>query len=416
MKKCSEIYKELTNVNIEEQYKLWDERGKGYYGEYLVFCELYKKISGNCKILMNLQIPVKQRKTTEIDLLIIHETGIYVFEIKHYKGTIYGEINENSWTQYFRTTPNSYFKNPVKQNQYHINALEELRIRESIPFFSFIVFTSDECELKVTGEIQNTQLCELYKLTDTLNYFINKKEKILNMEQIDGIFNLLLMYSPFKEKPVTVEETIIPFEQYLNEIIKDYNNEIEKIKLKIKDLYRNAICIGVLSIVCSISVCIFYNYQRNKELDAFARKFEYVDVFNNGKLEFSKELSSVDNVVLKKSKDINNALIFSCNLTSVSEDYGISVGENAKIIIMLTNGNIKEYSLWNEKFPFKSEVHIGSLFDTSGIIGRHEFYDINIEDISYIKLINLGVWNKNQYPIKNIINTYEVELYSKKNN
>lgn len=41
---------------------------------------------------MNLNIPIEDGKTTEIDLLMIHETGIYVFEIKHYKGTIYEKI------------------------------------------------------------------------------------------------------------------------------------------------------------------------------------------------------------------------------------------------------------------------------------------------------------------------------------
>ena len=29
-----EIYKQLTGVDIEEQKKLWDERGKRYYGEF----------------------------------------------------------------------------------------------------------------------------------------------------------------------------------------------------------------------------------------------------------------------------------------------------------------------------------------------------------------------------------------------
>lgn len=87
-----ETYKQLTGVDIEKQKYLWDERGKGYYGEFLVFCELYKYIAGKCKLLMNLQIPVDSQKTTEIDLIMIHETGLYVFEIKHYKGTIYGKI------------------------------------------------------------------------------------------------------------------------------------------------------------------------------------------------------------------------------------------------------------------------------------------------------------------------------------
>ena len=80
------VYKSLTNVDIDVQRRIWDERGRGYYGEYLLFSKLYQFLPGNGKILMNLNIPISADKTTEIDLLLIHETGLYVFEIKHYKG------------------------------------------------------------------------------------------------------------------------------------------------------------------------------------------------------------------------------------------------------------------------------------------------------------------------------------------
>ena len=69
------VYNQLTDVNISEQKQFWDERGKGYYGEFLLFSKLYEIIPGCCKILMNLNIPTPNGKTTEIDLLLIHENG-----------------------------------------------------------------------------------------------------------------------------------------------------------------------------------------------------------------------------------------------------------------------------------------------------------------------------------------------------
>lgn len=104
------VYKSLTNVDIDVQRRIWDERGRGYYGEYLLFSKLYQFLPGNGKILMNLNIPISADKTTEIDLLLIHETGLYVFEIKHYKGTIYGQDTERTWTQYFRTGTKRIFQ------------------------------------------------------------------------------------------------------------------------------------------------------------------------------------------------------------------------------------------------------------------------------------------------------------------
>ena len=39
MDKAEEIYQQLTGVDLDMQRRIWDERGKGYYGEYLVFRE-----------------------------------------------------------------------------------------------------------------------------------------------------------------------------------------------------------------------------------------------------------------------------------------------------------------------------------------------------------------------------------------
>ena len=36
----NEVYQKLTGVDINAQTRIWDERGKGYYGEYLVFTEI----------------------------------------------------------------------------------------------------------------------------------------------------------------------------------------------------------------------------------------------------------------------------------------------------------------------------------------------------------------------------------------
>ena len=49
------VYEKATGVDIEKQYSIWDERGKGYYGEYLVFKEIYLDLPGEYKILLNVE-------------------------------------------------------------------------------------------------------------------------------------------------------------------------------------------------------------------------------------------------------------------------------------------------------------------------------------------------------------------------
>ena len=53
----------------------------GNNGEYLTFAKL-EKLKGDNKIMTNLYIPKKDKSTTEVDLIMISQTGIYVFESK----------------------------------------------------------------------------------------------------------------------------------------------------------------------------------------------------------------------------------------------------------------------------------------------------------------------------------------------
>ena len=162
MESGEQTYRALTGIDIEEQKRLWDARGKGYYGEYLVFSEIYQNVIGDAKILMNLQVPTPDGKITEIDLLLLHESGIYIFEMKHYKGTIYGDDNGKIWTQYFRTVKNQHFNNPIHQNQYHVEAIKEMF--PSLPVQSCIVFTNPECELRVTVNSKDVKVCSIHAL------------------------------------------------------------------------------------------------------------------------------------------------------------------------------------------------------------------------------------------------------------
>lgn len=120
-------------------------KDKGQYGEYLMEYALRSKsMEGNHVVLSNLYLPMKG-KTTEIDLIMIHEKGIFVFESKNYKGSIYGNENQLKWTQCFNNGWEEYFYNPIKQNRTHIKALAEYLSMPEEAFSSYIVF-SERCK------------------------------------------------------------------------------------------------------------------------------------------------------------------------------------------------------------------------------------------------------------------------------
>lgn len=425
----TKLYKDLTGININDQIELWDERGKGYYGEFLVFQELYKYIIGKSKILMNLQIPAPNGKTTEIDLLLIHETGLYVFEIKHFKGTIYGDMNETYWTQYFRTAPNHKFRNPFKQNKYHIDILQEKY--PSLPIHSFVVFTSTECDLRIDGILPNATLSTLRNLYRNFIAVSTKKEDALSSTQINSLFCELKEYSPYTKQIVFAGENPIQFYDYIDIMLKDYREGIEQNKKDCLELVKiqnkktkktifSAIIVCIIFVLGAISICNSNEKEctarilaAEQELAVFAHKFEHVEEFNNGEITFSEDLIIVSDVVLENSSDVENTINFSCSLKWIGTNYGVCIREDTQIIVILNDGTVKEYDLWNRTYPFTSNFRLGgSVLQSTGKIAVHEFYDIELSDISYIKLSNLSVWKINApYSNNEMFDGYEIELY-----
>ena len=135
-----------------EQFR-WDFRSpeeRGDAGENIIYKAL-NKVHGRKALLPNCYIPVGQKGTTEIDMVFLHESGLYVIESKNYSGWIFGNEEQEHWTQClrgkFHTTQKYSFYNPLRQNETHICALMELLKDDTVPYYSYVVF-GNNCELK----------------------------------------------------------------------------------------------------------------------------------------------------------------------------------------------------------------------------------------------------------------------------
>ena len=71
---------------------------KGRLGEFYTYKDL-KPLDGYKRYLFNLYIPKENGETTELDVVLLHESGIYVFESKNYSGWIFGTETQRYWTQ-----------------------------------------------------------------------------------------------------------------------------------------------------------------------------------------------------------------------------------------------------------------------------------------------------------------------------
>lgn len=127
--------------------KYLNYENKGQFGEFTIEYALTNdNIEGNMAVLKNIYVPI-DGKTSEIDLVMIHEKGIFVFESKNYSGWIFGSTDQLYWTQSLKYGVKNKFYNPIRQNRNHIKALAKFLDKPESEFVSYIVF-SERCSLK----------------------------------------------------------------------------------------------------------------------------------------------------------------------------------------------------------------------------------------------------------------------------
>ncbi len=189
-----------------------DSRYKGAIFENKIYKKLIKLINQNF-VLKNIYIQRKNERLTEIDIIAVHNTGIYVFECKNYNGWIFGDINKKTWYQTYKTGQKFEFYNPVFQNEVHLNAIKNLLSHNSIPLYSIIVFNSS-CTLQ-SPIYTNTNTFIIYD--NQLKYLMNKL--LSNNKIIDDIY----------------------VENIVNTIKNNYNTSNNNHIQHIKDIYEGAL-------------------------------------------------------------------------------------------------------------------------------------------------------------------------------
>ncbi len=128
--------------------KLLHYRNKGQFGEYLLeYAVTSRSIPGRFRAFHNLYLP-RGDGCAEIDVLLLHERGIFVFESKNYGGRISGGAADLYWTQTFPNGAEYPFYNPVRQNAGHIQAAAGYLKLPAGAFQSCAVF-SERCALDV---------------------------------------------------------------------------------------------------------------------------------------------------------------------------------------------------------------------------------------------------------------------------
>lgn len=110
-------------------YRLIEKRYReGLKGERKVFAFLKSIIRKDEYLLTNLTLPNKDDVDAEVDCILISRKGIFCIEIKNWVGIVRGSEIDPYWTQARLDRRNIFEKrhNPVKQNEWHCDMVEEL--------------------------------------------------------------------------------------------------------------------------------------------------------------------------------------------------------------------------------------------------------------------------------------------------
>lgn len=196
---CAELlFRQKTYYKITGNGCFQTMFDKGRYGEYLTWkcLKSYERDGG--RFLFNCYLPAENGKTSEIDVILIHSSGIFVMESKNYSGWIFGKETDSHWTQ---TLPNGKgkarkerFYNPVKQNATHIKWLKNI-ISFPIPIYSIIVF-SKRCTLKniaVTSPL--VTVIRRPQIQKTVKRMGAQSLHALSQEEIAHIYEILYPYT-----------------------------------------------------------------------------------------------------------------------------------------------------------------------------------------------------------------------------
>lgn len=138
------------------------------------------------KLFQNVYIPT-HAGYTEIDTVLLHETGIYVFETKNVSGEVSGDLEMERWKLHLNERTEHSLYNPLKQNQGHIGALlRQLRVGyERARVYSFVVF-SDRCVLKhVPSRGRNWQVVHFGELRNALGKVMQKRSCVHDKARLE---------------------------------------------------------------------------------------------------------------------------------------------------------------------------------------------------------------------------------------
>jgi restriction system protein len=168
-------------MGIDAIFKGWEGELKTKFINWLFLTDEYK--------VFNNIIIQTSRGSTQIDHVAVSKYGVFVIETKEKTGWIFGEPNQNDWTQVI-FKDRFKFQNPLRQNYAHIKGLSEVLKIDCSKLHPLVFFWGD-CEF-MTEMPNNVFKGGLFN-TEFRNYIKSKDVVLLSQQEIDRICSELTL-------------------------------------------------------------------------------------------------------------------------------------------------------------------------------------------------------------------------------
>lgn len=165
------------------------QKRAGKRGEKIVTVWLQKILQTNDILLQNVWVTYCQERT-ELDNIIINQNGVFIIEVKNYKGKIEGDENDAQWRKFHISRGGRmYFKtvrNPVKQVRRQIYIVSSFLKYYGINVWveGYVIFVENNAPIE-----SDYILKDMNELEQILH---DKERKQLNEKQINQIVDLLV--------------------------------------------------------------------------------------------------------------------------------------------------------------------------------------------------------------------------------
>lgn len=186
----------LAYLMTQETEKQKEAVKKGKQGEK----DVKKSVDSlGLKCLTNLYIP-NGYGTSEIDLLFVDKTGVYVIEVKNYRATIYGDSVADYWNAVYSSNITYKMYNPIKQNDTHLKVLNYLfkgKLRGKLK--SYVVFNNDSNLSNIYNHRRDVLVCHDAVFKNILPDEIDNGKIVFTDSEVDYIYDFLKPYMKVKK-------------------------------------------------------------------------------------------------------------------------------------------------------------------------------------------------------------------------